>query len=63
MVDKEFEFIVEEKDGDEWMQYAAGTCSTLEEAQSVANHYAHPGMRVTTFTRHIITQHIKDCHG
>lgn len=63
MPEKEYEFTVDEKDGDEWMQYAAGACSTKEEAESVAVHYAqqaspHNGMRVTVFKRDILAQYI-----
>lgn len=59
MPEKEYEFTVDEKDGDEWMQYAAGTCSTKEEARSVADHYAMHGMRVTVFKRDILMQYVK----
>lgn len=58
MPEKEYEFTVEELEGEDWMQYAAGTCSSKEEAESVANHYAHCGMRVTVFQRNILAQYV-----
>lgn len=54
----EYEWTVEEQDGDLWMQVASGLASNESDAMREANHYAYQyaqdgAVRVTVFVRDI----------
>lgn len=58
---REFEFSIEEQDGDAWFQAAGGICGAREDAEREAAHYATQyaqdgAIRVTVFTRSILSR-------